>query len=429
VHRMSAGAFRAAIFLAALTVVLSYNLAVVGDAGPDPASDSLEYDLLARRLADGDGFTGTKRTPVFPALLALVYRTAGPHPLAGRIFLSVLLAGSCILVYDVGRKTVGERPARWGAALACVYPPFFTEAGRLHTEVPYALLLLGVVLLLARGFERPGGRALPRDHLGAGLLLGLAALTRPAALFAVPFIPAGAALAARVRGGHAWAAAARSLLVLAIAGAVILPWSVRNTRLTGHFVPLSTLGGTVLLGANNPVEVAAPGGVNGTHGWNKGGWVPPQESGLLSADEVAGLDAMTDVERDRLFRRRALEYIAGHPMQMIVLAGHKMIRLLDLVPPVRHGAGRLELAAYYAVLLAAVTGLSLSRGRLAPLIPLGILTGTVLLMTAVTWGGPRFRHAMEPAFLLLAGVAVARGEERLRGPRSRPADPSGRRAD
>src|SRR5262245_39328451 len=124
------------LFAAALLVALAYNVFVVG-VRAEPAGDAFEYDLLGRALADGRGFIGTKRTPLFPAFLGAVYALLGVNRFAARIVLSVLTAVLCVLIHRLGRLTVGEKAARAGAAMAAVYPPLVFWSARLNTEIPF----------------------------------------------------------------------------------------------------------------------------------------------------------------------------------------------------------------------------------------------------------------------------------------------------
>src|SRR5206468_10165252 len=89
----------------------------------------------------------------------------------------------------------------------------------------------------------------PRAAALAGLLFGLAALTRAAQVYFLPLLSLWLVLVHRERLRAALSAA---WIVPAVALLVILPWTVRNTRLHGGFVLIETNGPYNLWRGNGP---------------------------------------------------------------------------------------------------------------------------------------------------------------------------------
>jgi 4-amino-4-deoxy-L-arabinose transferase-like glycosyltransferase len=125
-------------------------------------------------------------------------------------------------------------------------PTLIAFSHRLWSETLFIFLLLLAIDLLARPIS---GSSLKR-WVGAGLFLGLAALTRPMLVTLLPFLAAWllfSVLKRQVNLGPALARFATLALSMAL---VILPWTIRNRLASGDFVLIDSNGAfNVLVGA------------------------------------------------------------------------------------------------------------------------------------------------------------------------------------
>jgi 4-amino-4-deoxy-L-arabinose transferase-like glycosyltransferase len=136
------------------------------------------------------------------------------------------------------------------------------------TEVFYTMLLLaGCRLLIART---------PLALIAAGLVFGVATLVKAQTLVVVPLVFAIALGRAPGFWKRLPAAVAQATLVIALAAAVVAPWTVRNHRVLGEWVAISTNGGITLLTGNNDTA--------------RGGFTPEDPV-------VKALDARTDLPK------------------------------------------------------------------------------------------------------------------------------------
>ena len=245
------------LFLLALLLRLAVVLAAA--QMPIGLDDMFQYDMLARSLVAGNGYRWyaqedlaliqryiqmevppeydprgiltSFRPPLYPAFLALVYAVAGTGPhrfLAARIAQALLGAGLVPLTAGVGRRLgLDRRATLWGAGIVAITPLLVIYPLALVTENLYTPLLLASLWALLRAVQQ--GRR--RDFALAGLLCGLAALTRSVVALFVPLAALWAWLAAHPRRAGLWPAAALVGCFLAIT----LPWSLRNTLLHGKF--------------------------------------------------------------------------------------------------------------------------------------------------------------------------------------------------
>src|SRR5580658_6185691 len=177
-----------------------------------------EAGRIARSIVEGRGFssplfadTGPTAwmTPVYPYLVAGVFKMFGTYTKTSAIVLlslnALMSALVCILVFLIARISFGERVAKWsGWAWAfCPYAIYFPVERIWETWL--ATLLLCVLFLMTLNLENPARPEddRPRRWIVFGLLWGVAALTSPALLSALPFL-AGWVIYRRHRRGQHW---------------------------------------------------------------------------------------------------------------------------------------------------------------------------------------------------------------------------------
>jgi 4-amino-4-deoxy-L-arabinose transferase-like glycosyltransferase len=247
-----------AILVAALAARLLFCIAVVGlDSwgwGDEP-----DYHRHASDIAAGRGFLTpageptAARPPLYPIVLAGVYRLFGPNHAAGRVLQMALGVGIVLLTYLVARKLFSSDVGLIAAAFAAVNPSLVYLSALLMTENLAIVLLLLVLLCLAK--EHAEERTpLARFALG-GLLGGLLCLARPHGLLFVLCVPAAALVLGKAPARRRLANAAVFTLVAALA---VLPWAARNRAVLGHWVAFTTHGGITFYESNNMRIVEEP---------------------------------------------------------------------------------------------------------------------------------------------------------------------------
>ena len=182
--------------------------------------DSENYFLPGFQLARGLGFDlEPRRTPLYPALIAAVVGGVGQDLAALAIVQHALGLVTVGLTYALGRVTFGRTAGFLGALLVGLNGSLLISEQTVTTEPLFIglLTLAGLVAVLALS----GG---PRLTLAAGLLLGLAALVRPAGLALVLGFPL---VLLAMRPGLRRCLALGALYLVGVA-LVLLPWMVRN---------------------------------------------------------------------------------------------------------------------------------------------------------------------------------------------------------
>lgn len=137
--------------------------------------DEAVWGLMIRHLLDGElsaffwgqGYGGTQEVIITAPLFAVF----GTSVFAMRLVPLVLTAVACLLVWRIGRRTIGEPAASVAAALLWVWPPYLIwKSDRAHGFYGSGLVLVCLVLLLV---VRLGERRTRLDVALLGLVLGL----------------------------------------------------------------------------------------------------------------------------------------------------------------------------------------------------------------------------------------------------------------
>jgi Flp pilus assembly protein TadD len=316
--------------------------------------DAEAYHLWARRIAAGDwlGDDVFYQAPLYPYVLALLYRAVADSAIAVRIVHAFLGAASCALLSYAGWRMFGRRGLLAGAILA-IYPAAIFLDGQLDKNALSTLLLCAVLATCAA-----------RLWIAAGLALGLLALTREnALLLAIPLFVAARGRPARLRFAVALVA-------------VLLPVVVRNYAVSGELHLTTAQSGPNFYIGN---RAGAP------------GWYDPLVTGHGSAaDERADAVRLAETaagrklsagEVSRHWTSRALAGIRAHPLDWLGLMARKLALTLN----------NAEIADTEAQSVAA---------EYSWLLRLPLPFGLVLAAAALNWRGDRALWLMAAVYAL-----------------------------
>jgi 4-amino-4-deoxy-L-arabinose transferase-like glycosyltransferase len=449
--RRGAGAIagrRGAVVALVVLAVLVRAIAVVADPGYVPRNDAYDFHRHAESIAGGDGYPEATysagggenafRPPAYPFFLAAVYAVAGgghgepsflppsgsaaerfdSHWIAGRIVNIALGALAVLLIYLIAGRIWGRRVALIAGGIAAVFPPMVLLVTELMSESLFVPIELGMVLAVLIFRDRGGPL---RWAALAGLLAGLAALTRANGIVLIPLAMAGVWVARPWLNTRALTAPAVVLLVAMLA---IAPWALRNYVVTGRFIPVTTQLGFGMAGTYNQTSLEddehhAP-------------WLVPALVDPYSSLFVPSIDEPT---LHGVLREEATDFALEHPGYVAEATMWNTLRTFDLADPGVYSAGRavtergvgvsrseLEPLSLLAVAALAVLGLivllrrpSLGGNR-SPGPPARLRGGPpfmwlvpVLLLASVLpiIGLPRYRATVDPFIVMLAALGVA----------------------
>jgi Flp pilus assembly protein TadD len=396
-----------------------------------PIMDEEKHHEWAQSIAAGKGlpepFAGRPffRAPLYYYLLAGLYKLVGPNIVIARLAGAVLGAATCVLIALLGTTLAGRRGGIIAGLLAAGYWPFVVFDTQLLTvglELFLNILLLVLLLHAARVRSRLA-------FFVSGIVLGLAALTRPNMLVLVPAIALWLWLIGKQRGigrlGPARGPAAKeaaapassrwpALVSLLLGAAItILPVTVRNRIVGGEWVLIASNGGVNFYIGNNPHSDGAAAIVPGTRADWDGGYVdthaiPERELGrTLQEGEVSDY-----------WYGRAWAWMRSDPAGWLRLLWLKLRLSLSPVElynnqPTYFFARLSPLSAVYwvgfpVVACLGVAGLILLRGEWR-MWTLPLLYGVTFLGTIVAFFTcDRYRLPLVPVLILLAATGLSR---------------------
>ncbi len=379
------------IFVLAFLVRMAFVVWVAGLGAP-PLDDASQYDSLARSLARGGDFTTgaegfrAHRAPAYPFFLAGVYCLFGGHRAAGQVAQTLIGATTSWMVYILGSR-LADRRLGLMAGFASALDPYSIEwAGYLLSEPLCALLTTASTWALLRAREDKG-------WTGAwGALCGLATLTRPNMAILLPLglvcLPIWLSGTKRSRAIQCLVACVVFLLTLA-------PWTLRNYIVLHRWVPVTTMGGTVLWESNNPYVLADP-------------MVQGHALHAVNLPEAEGSRGLSEVDLDAYNFRLALNYLRTHPRDIPRHLGVKFLRVWNLFPQVEPRAFR-WIATSIMVVFITLLPLGLWKAwtrcdeMVMPfLIPIVAVTWTALIY----WGDARIRAPAQPMTLVVAAYPL-----------------------
>jgi 4-amino-4-deoxy-L-arabinose transferase-like glycosyltransferase len=421
------------IVASAFLVRVLYNLALHpgGDTFSPFIIDEREYFGAAHMLAEGRGFTFFDtamwvRPPLYVVLLGITFKLAGSSYLPVLLLQSLLSAVTLLPLGWLAHRVKGIQAARWAVLIALLYMPFTLFAGLLLSETLFIFLFSWAMLFLVVSGEGSGIRDqgsgasarapyairatqyasrftfyvlrfMPHSSLAlAGLLLGLAGLTRATALGFVPLAVLWLIWSMRQQPLVRRVVAGGLLLVVCLL--CLVPWTVRNYAAYGKLVLVDTTGGYNL--------------------WLASVGVRDEERLQADLRQIAN-----PAERQDYAYARGMENIVANPLGF---AGKGLKESLDLWRPLfsaeerqirGYALGRVpawHLAAlfifddllYVAILLLALLGLALT-----PPHPLKSLTGLWVLLWVliafIFFAVTRFRLPIVALLVPWAGVGAA----------------------
>lgn len=395
--------------------------------------DQISYDMLARQLLAGQGFTvPVNWWPVTQAgeptahwsylytlYLAAVYAVFGAQPLIARL-LQAVIAGVLLpwLTWRVSRRVFGDRVGLVAAGISAVYVYFFYYAGALMTETFYIITILWTLDCALRLADAgPASLQRWRPWLELGLAMGAAILLRQLFMLVVPVILLWLWWLA-LRNDRRLALSRALLARFAAAGVVtillILPWTIRNYQAFGRLVPLNTNSGYAFFWGNHPIHGASFISILPATG--------PSYQQLIPR-ELRGLD---EAALDQELLRRGLAFVAQDPLRYVRLSLSRTKDYFMFWPSPESGLiSNVARVASFGLLLplmlfgivrarsAARAGRRVDPGSwLTPDAGLALLAAFAVIYTAIhllTWALIRYRLPVDAILIVFAAVGLLQG--------------------
>lgn len=367
-----------------------------------------ESSNIAVSLAQGHGFASPFRvptgptawmTPVYPALLAGVFRIFGTYTFNSYLAatgLNILFTTlACIPIFFTGKRIAGTGLGAGAAWLWAVFPNAILLTFESMWDACLSALLAAIILWATLALAESSR---PRDWVGYGLLWGFALMTNPTLASLLPFLLIW--LAYRARKEHsAWLAL--PTVALGVALLCCVPWTMRNYSVFHKFVPLRSVLGLQLWLGNNPQ--AKPPWLGDLHPIN-------------DSSEREKYIEMGEIDYMRAKQREAVRYIETHPRRELRLFSQRFVSIWSggTSSPLRNFENNDSAWFRYVLLfniLAAIGALLgivlLAFRRSICAFPLAVFPVVFPCAYYATLALPRYTLPMDPAVLLLSAIAIA----------------------
>jgi 4-amino-4-deoxy-L-arabinose transferase-like glycosyltransferase len=244
--------------------------------------------------------------PAYPLFLGQVYRLTGDSSVMMGKYVNVALSIlTLIMLYFLFCRFSENKFFRLGAyTLAAFLPNYLAYNNVIGTEVFFTFLFVLILLLQVYSFNN--WLRIPL----LGISIGAAALTKP--FFLIYPVVAGLYFWLKDKELK------KTIIFLAalffMAALVIAPWTYRNYRQYGEFIPVSYNGGYVLYINNNDLNVTV-------------GWMDPLDVPATAELERAKRDILQryngqvqlSYELDPDLKEAASRWIAAHPLEFMKL--------------------------------------------------------------------------------------------------------------
>ena len=224
-----------AVILVVIGVLLRFGLWLWVSRNPPLLiqGDGAGYELIARNVIEGNGFSMDSappyapdmlRTPGYPLFIIGVYLAAGYRPEIVTLIQNVLSLITLYIAYRLAIHLFDAKAARIALVLMAVDIGTIILANVTLTESLFMVLLLPATYCLFKGLDSPYRLTW---MAAAGILLGFATLVRPASLYLVLLLLPFVWWAMR----RPWQETAARAVTLLVAFLLALsPWSFRNLR-------------------------------------------------------------------------------------------------------------------------------------------------------------------------------------------------------
>jgi 4-amino-4-deoxy-L-arabinose transferase-like glycosyltransferase len=394
-----------------VTAAVALRLAYILFFGNTLSLGTSGYDTYATNLLAGHGYTrfadlhpDSDLPPLYSFFLVGVYVTLGHTAIAVALVQIILDAITIVAIFAIGRRVGGNIVGFLAAAFTGFYPYLLFQNLTVNDTALFITLLTVAIWAIYRANDLKSWRW----AACAGILLGLAALTKTLVILLLPLI---ALWWWRTMGLRI---AVQLAFVLSIAFILFpLPWMVRNIQLQHAFVFISTNDGSNLYQGNNPLVADLL-----LQGYDV------QWTGLHLPNPPKGL---SEVDESAWFRNYALDYLRNNPGEWPRLFTAKFISLwnpelrpraappdaqqtgLDVYQyetPIFQLARVLHVIYFTPLLILGVIGFWLCWRDKRPILPIISILISITIAYLIYHPSTRYRSPADPFLFVLSAYSV-----------------------
>lgn len=372
--------------------------------------DSHEYDRWAQEIVGGN-WLGAEiffQTPLYPYLLASIYKIFGRNLDVMYLLQILFAAGGCYALYRAGIKLANSKVGLAAASLAAAYGVFIFHDVQILKESAAVTLVCFLLWVLVEARESPK----IRTWLLAGILCGVLSLLRENTLLVLPFLflltysPGEKMHLFLLKSGT---------LVLGVV-IILTPVAFRNWLVGGQFLPTTFQGGVNFYIGNNPRA-------NGTYQpIVPGKQIPSYErTEPIRVAEQEMRRPLKPIEVSNYWLKKSISWATKRPLDFVKLQLKKILMFwswyewpdavdyyyIKQTSPFL----RLPLVEFGCVFILSIIGLWLIKGRLRAFFPILVFVLAWMVTTVIFFLFSRYRLPAVPALILLAAIPFVKAYE------------------
>jgi 4-amino-4-deoxy-L-arabinose transferase-like glycosyltransferase len=358
--------------------------------------DPDRFGELGISFYQGEGFQYSNPTapaidkgPMYPYFIATIYTVAGRADVSAvQIAQAVLHGLTGVFIFLIGKKYFTYKTALRSQLLCAIHPILLWFIPRLWIESLFIFLVTLALWAFLLLFEK---QTIYRSVVTA-IILGITILTKsvlllfPLVLFIVIMIKNG-------RSSLKYAS-----IFLVVSYLCVLPWTIRNYRLTHEVIPVQTTLGMNLIQGNIVGEKWTDEKLSSIKLWTDG--MSRTDSILHGTGHIA-----TDPKGDKIVANVALDNYQHHPLDYMKRSGINFLTFWYL--------GETDLKSIVLLILQvpllifAMFGLVKGRKTKIPLAPIVTFLIYFVLVYAMIYGIGRFSAPLVPVLMLFAISAMS----------------------
>jgi len=359
-------------------------------------SDGQQHYAFAQGLMKGEGLHHpngqplSRRAPFYSVFLAGILFFA-PFPLGVHLAQALLGAVSCVLLFFLARILFDERVA----LLASILMAFDYYLVRQTVSVLPEVLFIFFVLFCFLFVYLSMASHKPWWMVAAGLAAGFSLLTKPVLLLFFPFL--GFWFLFGIKGASWRQGLIFGILFLGSVMLVVMPWTIRNRVVHGHWVLITATTGINLYAGNNPGVIGRLTGDEWSH----------LDSGDLYTfyKDITPFSAAfhNPVVADRYLFKKAVDFIREKPKEFLRLSGIRFLRFWFPYYSKSHlGIKILTTIFLSIIILFAIVGIVKSFLRWREFMPIGLLLLYVVGIHSIMMTSIRYRQPIMPFLIMFA---------------------------
>lgn len=362
----------------------------------------VEYAEIAINLTEGKGFyrvdeiEGERRSirpPLYPLLLAALYKIFNKSSIPPIFIQSIIGALTVLFAYLIAREIFNEKVGILAAVLAAIYPYYVFHDTSLQENTLFTLLTAVTIFFLIKTSKS----LYLSNSFFAGIFLSLAVMTRVTLLMLLPFAILWFIMVIRER---------KTMMVLAmLLGFIIIaaPWLVRNTVIHGK--PLFVVhSGVALWVGQNPYTLTG-------YPYEHLDRMTEKAWAAISNKERDELWKLSELERDNRFRQKAIQFMKENPLIVLKGAFKKVYAGLSWNFSPDEGSWIKNASytiTYLPILLLGVIGGFLARDKWKELSIIYSLFFTFIVVSAVFFAHTSHRIYLDIYLMIFSSYAVMR---------------------